>query len=105
MNIKMLVTVPGSPDGIEVQSYRSGKTYDLSGTEGERTLARRLQDAGYAEEAKSGAQEADLLAAPESLEANLIEKKADEPDEVAVPAAPQNKAIEPAENKSTRKRG
>lgn len=39
MKIKMIKTTDGSVDGAHVTSFEKGKTYDLSGTAGERDLA------------------------------------------------------------------
>jgi hypothetical protein len=77
MRIRMLKTVPGSIDGIQVKSYGAGKDYDLTATDGERSLATALVNAQYAEEI----------------------------GEKSLQDAPQNKAMAPAQNKSTRKRG
>jgi hypothetical protein len=52
MKIRMLKTVRGSPDGIELLEYVSGQEYDLGRTEREQDLARAFVKHGWAEEAK-----------------------------------------------------
>jgi hypothetical protein len=49
MKITMLQTVPGSVDGIRVSTYEAGIEYDLSATDGARSLAAAFVGAGMAE--------------------------------------------------------
>jgi hypothetical protein len=50
MKIKMNKTTPGSVDGAFVMQYEAGKTYDLSGTPGERDLAKSFVESERAKQ-------------------------------------------------------
>jgi hypothetical protein len=50
MKIKMNKTTDGSVDGATVTSYVAGKTYDLSGTPGERDLAKSFVESERAKQ-------------------------------------------------------
>lgn len=52
MNVRMLSTRRGSPDGIEIREYEAGRKYDLSPS-----LAGIFLGAGWAEEDKESAPE------------------------------------------------
>jgi hypothetical protein len=49
MKIRMKTTAPGSVDGIRVATYNADTEYDLSATDGERSLAAVFVAAGMAE--------------------------------------------------------
>jgi len=54
MQIRMLITAPGSVDGIRVASYVADQEYDLTATAGERDLAAAFVGSGLAEEVGAG---------------------------------------------------
>lgn len=57
MRIRMLSTLPGSPDGVTVRLYVAGSEHDLGATPGQLALARAFVSAGFAEEAEAPAAE------------------------------------------------
>lgn len=87
MKIRMLKAVPGSLDGIRVTVYESGKEYDLTGTDGARDLAQAFVGARMAVEVRAAAPDQQVTAP-----AGLIEQAA-EPEQKAIEAAPENKAM------------
>lgn len=95
---RMLKTTTGSPDGLNVYLYEEGREYDrhsrppLYGR-----LAELFVKQGWAEVVEDAAQDAKEDTAEPEAEPE-IEQKAEE-------GAPENKAVEPTENKrSGRKR-
>jgi hypothetical protein len=50
MKIKMRQSIKGSVDGIRVDLYAAGETYDLSETERSKELAKVLVDNGWADQ-------------------------------------------------------
>lgn len=50
MKVKMIKTTDGSVDGAHVSSFEKGKTYDLSGSAGERDLAQSFVESDRAKQ-------------------------------------------------------
>lgn len=75
MKIRMLSPQKGSLDGCHVMTYENDKEYDLTGTDGARSLAAAFVAAGMAAEVGR--------AAPVAAE----------PEQKAIEAAPENKAM------------
>jgi hypothetical protein len=47
----MIKTMPGSVDGVHISTYEAGAEYDLSATDGARSLAAAFVGAGFAVDA------------------------------------------------------
>jgi hypothetical protein len=105
MKIRMLKTTPGSVDGIKVATYEAGKEYDLGASPGAVDLGKALVGAKLAEEVAdepaaapvsimsvkpAGGPEPEPELEPETASAPE-ENAATDPDNKAVPVAPERK--------------
>ena len=92
----MLKTENGSIDGVRVSSYQQGKEYDLTASAGARDLARAFVGARMAVEIPPDPVQ---QAQTEPASAGFFT-----PEEKSEPAAQENKAVQPSENKKPGKR-
>lgn len=93
MRINMITTMLGSRDGLRVESFLKGVTYDLTGSVGERDLAAVFVREGWAAEAAPGAN------------ANAEAEAEAAPDPAAADAAPGSGTVVGREEKPAGKKG
>lgn len=70
MKVRMLITSGGSPDGIQINEYRAGQTYDLP-----EWLADIFLDVGKAEEVKAFDQAPEIKMESEPIKVRISKKK------------------------------
>jgi len=99
MKIRMTQTVPGSVDGINVQSYHATHDYDLSASLGARQLATAFVNAGLAEELAAPDGEPETAIAGEQVAKQVAEQA---PEQVLEQAAEPARTAKPARTRRSK---